>query len=444
MGYIGTIIRTINGGTNWTSQYSGTTNDLEGVYFTDANNGTAVGFYGTILRTTNGGTNWILQYTGTPDHLYGVCFTDANTGTAVGWAGRILRTTNGGTNWISQIYGIANFLFDVSFIDANTGTTSGKNGTILRTTNGGTFPIPAAPILISPPNNAVGQALNLSLSWNPVTYASTYRVQLASDTNFTNIIVDDSTLINTVKAVTNLSPLTNYYWRVNAKNISGISPFSSVWHFKTLGYPTQVNLFYPPDDTTNIPVNVTFIWNKPGEQTYSIRTINPDNKDNRVIIKYWFELTTDTTGASLILDSTLTDTTKSVGGLPNPITYYWHIRAKNEIGWGIFSVWFKFTTIGTLNITGNSEIPKEFRLYNNYPNPFNPSTKIKFDIPKSSLVKLIVYDILGREIKTLVNEKLNAGRYEVNWDGSNYPSGVYIYKLVAEDFVNVKKMVLLK
>jgi len=305
-------------------------------------------------------------------------------------------------------------------------------------------PIPAAPLLLSPPNNALGQGVNLLLVWNPVAYASTYRVQLASDTSFTNIILDDSTLINTVKAVTNLSPLTDYYWRVNAKNISGTGPFSSVWHFKTLGSPTQVNLLYPPDDTTNIPVNLDFIWSKANEQTYSIRTINPGNKDNRVISKYWFELTTDTTGASLIVDSTITDTTKSVSGLPNLITYYWHVKAKNEIGWGVFSVWFKFTTIGTSNITGNSELPKEFKLYNSYPNPFNPTTKIKFDIPKASYVKLIVYDVLGREIKTLVNEKLNAGRYDVNWDGSDYPSGVYIYKLVAGDFVNLKKMVLVK
>ena len=444
VGWDGTILRTTNGGTNWTTQSSGTANWLEGVCFTDANNGTAVGMYGTIVRTTNGGINWILQYSGTPEHLYGVSFTDANTGTAVGWGGKIFRTTNGGTNWISQISGTTNLLFDVSFTDENTGIAVGKNGTILRTTTGGTFPIPDAPLLISPINNAIGQGINLSLVWNSVEFASTYKVQLASDTSFTNIILDDSTLTDTVKAVTNLSPLTDYYWRVNAKNISGTGPFSSVWHFKTLGSPTQVNLLYPPNDTTNIPVNVNFIWSKPGEQTYAIKTINPNNKDNRVIIKYWFELTTDTTGASLILDSTLTDTTKSVGGLPNPITYYWHVRAKNEIGWGVFSVWFKFTTIGTSNITGNSELPKEFKLYNNYPNPFNPSTKIKFDIPKSSLVKLFVYDVLGREIKTLVNEKLNAGRFEVSWDGSDYPSGVYFYRLVTDKYVDVKKMLMIK
>jgi len=101
--------------------------------------------------------------------------------------------------------------------------------------------------------------------------------------------------------------------------------------------------------------------------------------------------------------------------------------------------------------TLSNEIPKEYKLIQNYPNPFNPSTKIKFDIPMSSYVKLIVYDVLGREIKTLVNEKLNAGRYDINWDGSSHPSGVYFYKMVtipdgrqADDYVSVKKMLLVK
>ena len=91
-----------------------------------------------------------------------------------------------------------------------------------------------------------------------------------------------------------------------------------------------------------------------------------------------------------------------------------------------------------------SQIPKTYALSQNFPNPYNNSTKIKFDIPKASYVKLIVYDVLGREIKTLVNEKLNVGRYETVWDGSSYSSGVYFYRLIADEFINVKKMVLLK
>ena len=89
-------------------------------------------------------------------------------------------------------------------------------------------------------------------------------------------------------------------------------------------------------------------------------------------------------------------------------------------------------------------VPTSFSLHQNYPNPFNPITKIKFDIPSSSFVKMIVYNSLGQEVTTLMNEKLSAGSYETSWDGSGYPSGVYFYKLVSDKFVEVKKMALIK
>jgi len=88
--------------------------------------------------------------------------------------------------------------------------------------------------------------------------------------------------------------------------------------------------------------------------------------------------------------------------------------------------------------------PNSFRLHQNYPNPFNPKTKIKMEIAKLGNVKLIVYDILGREVTKLVNEKLKPGTYEVEFDGGNYPSGVYFYKLITNNFSEVKKMLLIK
>ena len=92
----------------------------------------------------------------------------------------------------------------------------------------------------------------------------------------------------------------------------------------------------------------------------------------------------------------------------------------------------------------SSITPKSFRLHQNYPNPFNPRTKIKMEIAKLGNLKLIVYDILGREVTKLVNEKLKPGTYEVEFDGSNYASGVYFYKMVTDGFVDVKKMLLVK
>ncbi len=98
--------------------------------------------------------------------------------------------------------------------------------------------------------------------------------------------------------------------------------------------------------------------------------------------------------------------------------------------------------IGIKNIT--SEIPMSFSLGQNYPNPFNPTTNIKFALPKSSIVKITVFDITGKEIETLVNEQLQAGTYETKWNASNYPSGVYFYKLTTDGFIETKRMLMIK
>ncbi|GIK22604.1 MAG: hypothetical protein BroJett005_20180 [Ignavibacteriota bacterium] len=96
-----------------------------------------------------------------------------------------------------------------------------------------------------------------------------------------------------------------------------------------------------------------------------------------------------------------------------------------------------------LNLSGTAVIT-EYSLEQNFPNPFNPSTKIKFQIPKDGFVSLKVYDILGNEITTLVNEEKSRGRYEVNFNGSSLANGAYIYKIQSGDFISSKKMILLK
>jgi len=102
-------------------------------------------------------------------------------------------------------------------------------------------------------------------------------------------------------------------------------------------------------------------------------------------------------------------------------------------------------------VTGNnknesitSTIPTEFSLSQNYPNPFNPSTVINYELPSSNFVTLKIYDLVGKEVATLVNEKLDAGRYSVKFNGSNLASGMYFYKISAGNFTFVKKMVLIK
>jgi hypothetical protein len=124
-------------------------------------------------------------------------------------------------------------------------------------------------------------------------------------------------------------------------------------------------------------------------------------------------------------------------------TTFWFLR-----GCVINSVLFGDTTfpVGINQIS--AQTPETFSLFQNYPNPFNPSTKIKFTIPPSrgarGVITLNIYDVLGREVATLVNEQLSPGTYEVEWDGTNYSSGIYYYCLVTSKFVETKKMVLIK
>ncbi|MBK8984198.1 MAG: T9SS type A sorting domain-containing protein [Ignavibacteria bacterium] len=95
-------------------------------------------------------------------------------------------------------------------------------------------------------------------------------------------------------------------------------------------------------------------------------------------------------------------------------------------------------------ISTNSEIPSSFSLMQNYPNPFNPSTKIAYTIPNNGLVTLKIYNLLGKEVASLINEVKSAGTYEVNFNGANLSSGVYFYRLESGNFVDTKKMFLLK
>lgn len=107
------------------------------------------------------------------------------------------------------------------------------------------------------------------------------------------------------------------------------------------------------------------------------------------------------------------------------------------------SVFKTFRSVISVQNISNS-VPARFSLYQNYPNPFNPTTKIKFDIPKTSKVNVVVYDLLGRKVAVLVNEQLNPGTFEVRWDASNCPSGMYFYKITSGDYTDSRKMVLIK
>ena len=118
------------------------------------------------------------------------------------------------------------------------------------------------------------------------------------------------------------------------------------------------------------------------------------------------------------------------------LSYYYAVRDNGGVSWG---------SCGTYGIQRISDIiPKDFSLSQNYPNPFNPLTKIVFDVPQKSHVRLSVFDVLGKEVARLVDVNVTPGQFETEWDASNMPSGVYFYSLLADNYTQTKKMILIK
>lgn len=128
------------------------------------------------------------------------------------------------------------------------------------------------------------------------------------------------------------------------------------------------------------------------------------------------------------------------GGGDDNIAFYSKVGGTGDQG--IYCANNISSTVGINPV--NNEIPKAFSLMQNYPNPFNPTTNIKFSIPQSGFVKLVIFDVAGKQIATLVDGQLNAGNYAYNFDASKIASGVYFYKLETNGFTDVKKMMLIK
>jgi len=122
------------------------------------------------------------------------------------------------------------------------------------------------------------------------------------------------------------------------------------------------------------------------------------------------------------------------------------VNANTGYSAGRFAQIIKTNNGGLSFLNSNvSIIDKDYKLHQNYPNPFNPVTKISFDIPSKSIVKIIVYDCLGKELKTIINNEFGTGNYKVEFNGLDYPSGVYFYSLIADEvLMDTKKFLLIK
>jgi hypothetical protein len=193
--------------------------------------------------------------------------------------------------------------------------------------------------------------------------------------------------------------------------------------------PNEFNLQLPPAGlvATTVGTSIGLIWTNGG--------------GGIGLLRYRIYRGTDSTNVAL-LDST-TATSYLNLGLPIGRTYFYRVSAVDAVG---FEGAMSYAASGRTGVDAidREAIPDEFFLYQNYPNPFNPSTRITFSVPKSTHVQIRVLDLLGREVAVLVNGDRTPGTYEVQWDASAHPSGMYICRIQAGDFVQMRKMTLLK
>jgi hypothetical protein len=213
-----------------------------------------------------------------------------------------------------KVEAVDNVFFDIS--NTNFSITSGS--------------APLPPTLVSPANNSINQYTTLTLSWNASIGATSYRLQIATDTNFTNVIFNDSTITSTSKQVSSLTNLTKYFWRVNAKNTIGISEYSTIWSYTTIiATPSIPTLVSPVNSATNQSVSPLLVWRK-------VSTADT----------YRLQIASDTNFTSLIInESTISDTTRSLSiALSYNTKYFWRVNATNTGGTSTYSTIWSFTT----------------------------------------------------------------------------------------------------
>lgn len=312
-------------------------------------------------------------------------------------------------------------------------------------------PYPTAPV------GTIVATLNPTMSWFAITPpALEYRVRISPYSS-----VDGSGMLNHPTAQSsgwtsstsiayNSLPTTppaliagvTYYWQVQARLAAPpntLSSWSYVVSFETAAGATAI-----------IPLVVSPIQGQPINSTSAILSwALPGQPQSHLKYDVEYSKSADFTNAVKI--SGVNEPVAKIDGLDKNSKYYWRVSSKNSNG--SQSLYSSVGSFSTGNVTSvepeHQVIPANFELAQNYPNPFNPTTSITYSIPKDNFVTIKVYDMLGREVSTLVNDYKNAGNHIVNWNGEDnsgqkVASGTYIYRITAGNFVATKKMVLLK
>ena len=316
---------------------------------------------------------------------------------------------------------------------------------IPTSTSSVSVPYPTAPVGIEVPS------LNPTLAWFAVTPpALTYIIRISpySSTDVNGMLnhptVQQSAWIGTTSSTYNALGLTalvagtTYYWQVQSTTDGGTttSSWSYVASFTTAAGALSV-----------VPIVVSPIQGQPiNTKTTILSWAVPSSPLTH--LKFDVEISKNLNFSSSVKISDLNEPFAKVDGLEQNTKYYWRVKSKNQNSTSSSSSVGEFRTN---NITDVQEqiIPTAFELSQNYPNPFNPTTKIAFALQQNSYVSLKIYNMLGREIKSLLNAEMLAGNHSIDWNGEDnngfkVASGTYIYKMTAGNFMAVKKMVLIK
>jgi photosystem II stability/assembly factor-like uncharacterized protein len=421
VGQNGIIYTTTDAGNDWISQRKDDIHNFFSIYFLDQNTGWASGDSGTILYTTNGGDNWVKKYTNNNLSLFSIWAADSQNVVAVGHAtvdlyslsAVIVLTNDGGQSWKSILIDTTDVLNSVCFSSSLTGWAVG--GDKLKTSDGG--------ITWQSQNNIPGggcehvQFINTNTGWIALFDSTLYKTSDGGNTWVQQTINS------------NLSTLSFYFLNTNLGWVVGDS-YGGNNIFKTTNGGnswTPCGITYPGERFTIYFANETTGWI--AGSNYS--------------------------GQKSIMKTTDGGNTWTGQNIPsNYLTSLFFVNANT--GWAVGNGIFKTTDGGGIaavkGVPNNGNLPKQITLNQNYPNPFNPSTIISWQLNSSSHVILKVYDILGREIATLVNKNIDAGSYNISWNASKMASGIYFYRLwvnsinnnQAGNFIETKKMMYLK
>lgn len=214
--------------------------------------------------------------------------------------------------------------------------------------------------------------------------------------------------------------------------------------------PATFHLVSPQNESIITDTLVTFQWTD---------AVDPENDD--VMYSLYIYIGTDTTKFENLTDNLITLHVQSY--LENQISYFWHVQASDGLLNRESQETFSFLTDYLVTVLSTDQLPHEYQLLQNYPNPFNATTIIRYNLPQRTNITIMIYDLLGRKVRTLVKDSKNAGYLSVFWDGNNddgypVPGGIYFYRFFArsfskaedslqgseQDFTQTRKMVLLR